>query len=316
MTATGWRRWFRHPAPRPIAAPDRPGAIPTELLRRIRRIEIRVRRLLNTTFLGDYHAVFRGRGMEFSEVREYLPGDDIRAIDWNVTARLGYPYVKQFVEERELTVLLVVDVSASGVFGSGGQSKIEVATEIAALLAFSAIRNNDKVGLVAFTDRVEKFIPPRKGRDHVLQVIRELLYLHPEGRGTDIAPALSYVNQVQRRKGVVFLISDFFTTGYESALRVTNRRHDVIAVTLSDPREHTLPDAGLVTLEDAETGAAVTIDAADPGVRQAYFVRAAELRAQRVGTLAGVGVDRIDVATDRSYVEPLLGFFRARARRN
>ncbi|MSQ26739.1 MAG: DUF58 domain-containing protein [Dehalococcoidia bacterium] len=292
------------------------GVIPPDLLRKIRRIEIRVRRLLNTTFLGDYHSVFRGRGIEFSEVREYFPGDDIRSIDWNVTARMGYPYIKQFVEERELTVILAVDVSASGQYGSTGQSKLEVATEIAALLAFSAIRNNDKVGLLAFTDRVEKFVPPRKGRQHVLRVIRELLYLRPKGRGTDLGPALAYVSRVQRRKCVVFLISDFLTSGYESTLRVAGRRHDVIAVSLTDPRERELPAAGLVTLEDAETGAVTVVDAGDPGVRDAYRRLAVEAEAKRIGVLNSVGIDRVDIVNGRSYVEPLAGFFRSRAKRN
>ena len=300
----------------PAATDERqPDPIPTDLLRKIRRIEIRVRRLLNTVFLGEYHSVFKGRGMEFSEVREYVPGDDIRAIDWNVTARLSYPYVKQFVEERELIVLLVIDVSASGSYGSTGVSKLEVATEVAALLAFSAIRNNDKVGLVAFTDRVEKYIPPRKGRRHVLRVIRELLYLRPQGRGTDITPALAYVNRVQRRKSVVFLISDFLPGGYEATLRVTERRHDVIAVAITDPREHALPDTGLVALEDTESGELVVVDAGDAAIRDEYQRLALEALSRRVGLLQSVGVDRVEVSTGASYVEPLASFFRARSRR-
>ena len=292
-----------------------PGAVPLDLLRKVHRIEIRVRRLLNTTFLGEYHSVFRGQGIEFSEVREYIPGDDIRSIDWNVTARMGYPFVKQFVEERELTVLLVVDVSASGAYGSTGQSKIEVAAEIAALLAFSAIRNNDRVGLVAFTDQVEKYLPPRKGREHVLRVIRELLWVRPRGRGTDIASALAYVNRVQRRRSVVFLISDFLAGGYEATLRVTNRRHDVVAIAITDPREVELPDAALVALEDAETGALVTIDAGNPATRDEYHRLAAEMLRQRDRVFQSVKVDRVDVATDQSYVEPLAEFFKARTRR-
>ena len=293
-----------------------PGAVPLDLLRKVHRIEIRVRRLLNTTFLGEYHSVFRGQGIEFSEVREYIPGDDIRSIDWNVTARMGYPFVKQFVEERELTVLLVVDVSASGAYGSTGQSKIEVAAEIAALLAFSAIRNNDRVGLVAFTDQVEKYLPPRKGREHVLRVIRELLWVRPRGRGTDIASALSYVNRVQRRRSVVFLISDFLASSYESTLRVTNRRHDVVAIAITDPRELTLPDAALVALEDAETGALVTVDTGDPATRAEYHRLAAERLRQRDRILQSVKVDRLEVETNKSYIEPLAAFFKARTRRS
>lgn len=290
-------------------------AVPQELLRKIRRIEIRVRRILNTAFLGEYHSVFRGRGIEFSEVREYVPGDDIRAIDWNVTARLGYPYVKQFVEERELTVLLVVDVSASGNYGSSGPSKREIATEVAALLAFSAIRNNDKVGLVAFSDRVEKYVPPRKGQQHVLRVIRELLFLEPRGRGTRIAEALAYVDRLQKRRSVVFLISDFLSEGYDARLRVTGRRHDVIAIAINDPRERELPAAGLLALEDAETGEMITIDAGDARVREEYRRLAGEVVRQRNSTLEAVKVDRVEVATNGGYVEPLARLFRRRARR-
>lgn len=298
----------------PVAEP-RPAGIPVDLLKKIRRIEIRVRRLLNTTFLGEYHSVFRGQGIEFSEVREYQPGDDVRAIDWNVTARSGFPYIKQFVEERELTVLLVVDVSASGTYGSTGQSKLEVATEVAALLAFSAIRNNDKVGLVAFTDQVEKFVPARKGPQHVLRILRELLYLTPKGRGTDIAEALRYTNHLQRRRSVIFLISDFLTQGYEATLRVTGRRHDVVAIALTDPREESLPEAGLVTLEDAESGSMVVVDTGDPTVRREYHRLALEARVQRKGVLQSLKVDNLEVSTNASYVEPLAGFFKARARR-
>ena len=289
--------------------------IPAELLRKIRSIEIRVRRILNTSFLGEYHSVFRGQGMEFSEVREYQPGDDVRAIDWNVTARMGYPYIKQFVEERELTVLLVVDVSASGDYGSADQSKLEVATEVAALLAFSAIRNNDKVGLVAFSDRVEKFVPARKGQQHVLRIIRELLYTKPHGRGTNIVEALRYANHLQRRRSVIFLLSDFLTEDYEATLRVTGRRHDVVAIMLSDPREEQLPNAGLVTLEDAETGALAVVDTGNPSVRAEYYRLALEARAKRKSTLKSLKVDNLEVSTQSSYVEPLAVFFKSRARR-
>lgn len=296
-----------------ISTEDR--SVPQELLRKIRRIEIRVRRILNTAFLGEYHSVFRGRGMEFSEVREYVPGDDIRAIDWHVTARLGYPYVKQFVEERELTVVLVVDVSASGNYGSSGPSKREVATEVAALLAFSAIRNNDKVGLVAFSDRVEKYVPPRKGRQHVLRVIRELLFLEPHGHGTRIAEALSYVDRLQKRRSVVFLISDFLSEGYDTRLRVTGRRHDVIAIAINDPRERELPPAGLLALEDAETGETITIDAGSARVRNEYQRLADEAVRQRNSILDAVKVDRVEVGTDGGYVQPLARLFKRRARR-
>ena len=218
--------------------------IPREILKQVRRVEIATRGLVNDVFSGEYHSVFKGRGMNFAEVREYQHGDDIRAIDWNVTARTGAPFIKVFDEERELTVMLVVDVSASGDFGSHARMKGEVAVEICAVLAFSATTNNDKVGLIIFSDRIEKFVPPRKGRRHVLRVLRELLYFKPEGRGTDIAGALEYLARVVRRRAVVFVVSDFLGDGYEKALAVAGRRHDTVAIRMSDPREHQLPAGG------------------------------------------------------------------------
>jgi uncharacterized protein (DUF58 family) len=299
------------------AGAQRPAAaVPTELLNKIRRIEIRARRLLNTALLGEYHSVFKGRGMEFSDVREYVPGDDVRAIDWSVTARMNAPFIKQYVEERELTVILAVDVSASGAFGSSGRSKLEVATEIAALLAFSAIRNNDKVGLLAFSDRIEKYLPPRKGRQHVLRVIRELVFVQPEGRGTDISAALAYLGRVQRRRAVVFLISDFYAQNFTATLRVAGRRHDVVALALTDPAELQLPVDGLVRLEDAETGAELVVDAGDQRVRAAYHRLALEARAQRTSALSAVNVDTIEVTTDEPYAKPLYRFFQRRSRRS
>src|SRR5256886_6772805 len=231
-----------------------------EILKKIRTLEIKTKGLVQTAFAGDYHSVFKGRGMNFSDVREYQPGDEIRSIDWNVTARFGSAFVKQFTEERELTVMLVVDVSASGNFGSTTQSKRELAAEVACLLAFSAIRNNDKVGLILFTDRVELFIPPKKGRLHTLRLIREILFFEPKGRGTQPAVALDYLNQVVHRRSVVFLISDFQAPDFARALSVTSRRHDLIAIPIIDPREEDLPDVGLLTLEDAETGEQIKIN--------------------------------------------------------
>jgi uncharacterized protein (DUF58 family) len=298
------------------AATTTEASIPPEILRRIRRIEIRARRLVSNLFLGEYHSVFRGRGLEFSEVREYLPGDDVRTIDWNVTARMGTPYVKKYVEERELTVLLAVDVSASESFGTVAQAKAEVAAEVAALLAFAAVANNDRVGLLTFSDRIEKFIPPRKGSQHVLRVVRELLYARPQGRGTDIAAALSYLVRVARRHSIVFLISDFLDEGFESALRTAAHRHDLIAISLTDPREVSLPPVGLLELEEAETGRRLALDTQDPGVRRSYALAAARTREQRQHLLRSVGVDEVPIATDRPYVEPLMAFFQARARRS
>lgn len=290
-------------------------AIPPELLKRIRGIEIRSRRLVNSVFLGEYHAVFRGRGIEFAEVREYELGDDVRAIDWNVTARMGAPYIKKYVEERELTVILALDVSASEAFGSAGRTKREVAAEVGALLALAAIRNNDKVGLIAFSDRIERFVPPHKGRQHALRVIRELLYLRPQSRGTSIAGALEFMRRVLPRRSVIFLLSDFQDSGYETALRVLARRHDITAVTLSDPRELTLPAVGMIEVEDAETGVHVLVDTSDRRVRELYAVRAAGLREERRRILTSTAVDRIELSTDASYVEPLIAYFRRRAGR-
>lgn len=290
-------------------------AIPADLLKRIRRIEIRTRRLVNSLFLGEYHAVFRGRGIEFADVREYEPGDDVRAIDWNVTARMGAPYVKKYVEERELTVMLLVDVSASEAFGSASQTKRELAAEVGALLAFSAIRANDKVGLIAFTDRIERFVPPKKGARHVLRVIRELLFLAPQGRGTSIRASAEFLGRVQARRGVVFLISDFQDSGYESILRSTARRHDLTAITITDPRELELPAAGLVEIEDAETGDHALFDTSNRRVRAAYTARAIAARDDRRRLLAGLGIDRVELTTGASYVEPLAAYFRRRAGR-
>lgn len=296
------------------AATEQP-PIPPELLQKIRRIEIRARRLVANLFLGEYHSVFRGRGLEFSEVREYQPGDDVRSIDWNVTARMGTPYVKKYVEERELTVLLVVDVSASETFGTGAQTKGEVAAEVAALLAFAAVANNDRIGLLTFSDRIEKFVPPRKGSQHVLRIVRELLYARPQGRGTDIAGALAYLTRVARRRSIIFLISDFLDRGFEGALRVAVQRHDLVAISLTDPRELSLPPLGLLELEDAETGQPLLLDTEDRETRRQYALAAAQRRDERQQLLRSMAVDEVAIATDRSYVQPLMAFFQARARR-
>ena len=289
--------------------------IPREILNQVRRIEISTRGLVNEVFSGEYHSVFKGRGMNFAEVREYQYGDDIRSIDWNVTARNGSPFVKIFEEERELTVMLVVDVSASGDFGSRERLKGEVAVEICALLAFSAIKNNDKVGLIIFSDRIEKFVPPRKGRRHVLRVLRELLYHRPEGRGTDITGALEYLTHVQRKKAVTFLVSDFRDSGFDKALAVAGRRHDLIAVRLGDARERELPPLGYVDLEDPETGERVVVNTSNPQFRMAYATRVANERSELDRSLRKSKVDVIDIETGEPYVRPLMRFFQDRARR-
>ncbi len=294
---------------------NRGRALPAEMMQRIRRIEIRARRLVANVFLGEYHSVFRGRGIEFSEVRQYEPGDDVRAIDWNVTARMGAPYIKQYIEERELCVMLVVDVSASSAFTTSAMTKRELAAEVAATLAFAAVANGDRVGLIAFSDRIELFLPPGKDRRHVLRIIRELLYLDPQGRGTDIAMALSYLARVTRRRSIVFLLSDFFDGGYEPQLRAAAIRHEVVALSLADPREESLPDVGLLEAADAETGARVLIDTSDAGVRATYAERARDMRDRRRKSFAAAGVEEVALRTDRPYVGPLLRAFRPRVRR-
>jgi uncharacterized protein (DUF58 family) len=289
--------------------------IPREILKKVRRIEISTRGLVNEVFSGEYHSVFKGRGMNFAEVREYQYGDDIRNIDWNVTARSGSPFVKVFEEERELTVMLVVDVSASGDFGTRERMKGEVAVEICALLAFSAIKNNDKVGLVIFSDHVEKFVPPRKGRRHVLRVLRELLYHEPRGRATDITVALEYLTHVQRKRAVTFLVSDFRDEGFDRAIAVVGRRHDLIAVRLGDARERSLPPLGLLDLEDPETGMRVVVDTSDERFRSAFHELEARRRDGLDRVLRRSKVDVIDIETGEPYVKPLMRFFQDRARR-
>ena len=289
--------------------------IPRDILKQVRRVEIATRGLVNEVFSGEYHSVFKGRGMNFAEVRAYQHGDDIRSIDWNVTARTGTPFVKVFDEERELTVMLVVDVSASGDFGSRSRMKGEVAVEICAVLAFSAITNNDKVGLIIFSDRIEKFVPPRKGRRHGLRVLRELLYFQPEGRGTDVAGALGYLARVVRRRAVVFVVSDFFDTGYQKALAVAGRRHDTVVIRMGDPRERELPAVGYIELEDAETGEQLTVNVSDPAFREAFDHDVTETRTTLEREFRKTGIDVIEISTDLAYADRLMRFFRQRAKR-
>ena len=289
--------------------------VTSEILKRVRRIEITTRGLVNEVFSGEYHSVFQGRGMNFAEVREYQYGDDIRSIDWNVTARTGTPFVKVFEEERELTVMLAVDVSASGNFGTRVRMKGDMAVEICALLAFSAIKNNDKVGLILFSDRIEKFVPPRKGRRHVLRVLRELLYHRPDRSGTDIRMALEYLTRVTRRRAVVFLVSDFLAGGFGRALTIAGRRHDTIAVRVRDRRETELPPIGLVEFEDAETGERFVANTSDRSFREAFERDRAAAEEELERTLRQGKVDLIDVRVDRPYVRPLMRFFKERERR-
>ena len=289
--------------------------LPKEVIRKIRRIQITTSRLVNESLAGEYHSVFKGRGMEFDEVRAYQHGDDIRTIDWNVTSRTGHPYVKRYVEERELTVMLLIDASASGLFGSSGKVKGEVAAEISALLAFSAIKNNDRVGAMLFTDRIEKFIPARRGSTHVLRVIREVLYHKPEGRGTSVQKALEHLNLVVRKRAVVFLISDLLDQGFEQPLKVANRRHDVVILQIVDPREQELPDVGIVELRDAETGEIVEVDTGIRQVRQAYAANWARDRERLTKLFQSQRMDHVLIDVARPYDMPLVRFFEERARK-
>jgi uncharacterized protein (DUF58 family) len=289
--------------------------LPKEVIRKIRRIEIRTKRLVNDVFSGEYHSIFKGRGMEFMEVREYLPGDDIRIIDWNVTARYGYPFVKKFKEERELTVIFLVDASSSGQFGTEGRLKEEIAAELCSVLAYSAAKNNDKVGMVIFTDKIEKYIPPKKGRYHVLRLIREVLYFKPENKGTDINLALEFLGRVIKRRAIVFLVSDFLSGEFDKLLRIANKKHDVIAIRITDPRELELPDVGFLELEDAETGEQILIDTTDPAVRKSFSDSACRDRSILDRTFRSMDLDNVQILTDKPYIEPLMGFFKLRAKR-
>lgn len=289
--------------------------IPHDVLRKVRQIEIRTRHLVADLFGGEYHSVFKGRGMEFAEVREYIPGDDVRSIDWNVTARMGHPFVKRFQEERELTVLLLVDQSASGRFGTRTRFKSELAAEVGALIALSAVHNNDKVGLISFTDEVERYVPPAKGRQHVLRVVREILYAEAKGNGTDLASALDHLSRAQKRRAVVFLLSDFIGTGYERSLRVASRRHDLIALRLRDEREDHLPEVGVVALTDLETGKEMLVDTSDPEVRRRFAEHNARHQARFTQTVQRARVDAVDLWTGQDVVAPLAAFFKQRMRR-
>jgi uncharacterized protein (DUF58 family) len=289
--------------------------LPKETARKIKRIQITTNRLVNESLAGEYHSVFKGRGMEFDEVREYQHGDDVRTIDWNVTSRAGRPFVKRYVEERELTVLLLVDTSASGAFGSVDKLKSEIAAEISALLAFSAIKNNDRVGAILFTDCVEKFIPPRRGSTHVLRVIREVLFHKPQRMGTSIQKAFEHLNLVIHKRAVVFLISDLLDQGFEQSLKVANRKHDIVILQIMDHREKELPEAGILEIRDAETGEVVCVDTSLPWVRDTYRENWNRNQARLAKLFESHRMDHITIETDKSYDVPLVRFFKERAKR-
>ena len=289
--------------------------IPREILKKLRKIEIHTARLANDQLAGGYHSVFKGRGMTFSEVRGYQPGDDVRFIDWNVSARMNDVYVKVFTEEREMTVMLLVDLSASERFGTTGKPKVETVAEVAALLAFSAIKNNDRVGLILFTDHVERYVPPKKGKGHVMRVVAEILNAKPEGKGTDLSAPIEMLGSVAKRRCVAFLVSDFIGDGYEKALRVATRKHDIIPVTVTDPKEETLPDIGLTVIEDFETGALFEVDTSDKHVRAAYANMIAKERSRREQLFRKLDIDHVTIRTHEGYVKPIVNLFRARQRR-
>jgi uncharacterized protein (DUF58 family) len=289
--------------------------IPREILKKLRKIEIHTARLANDQLAGGYHSVFKGRGMAFSEVRQYQPGDDVRFIDWNVSARMNDTYVKMFTEEREMTVMLLVDLSASQRFGSVTKPKIETVAEVSALLAFSAIKNNDRVGLIMFTDRVERFVPPKKGKGHVMRVVAEILNAKPKGQGTDLECALDLLGGVARRRSVAFLVSDFIAGGYERSLKVAARKHDLIPLNIVDPREEELADIGIALVEDLETGDILEVDTGDARVRQAYASNIAKEKQRREQLFRRLRVDHITVRTNEGYVQPIADLFRARQRR-
>ena len=286
-----------------------------EVLKKVRQLEIKTRGIVKEIFSGEYHSVFKGRGIEFAEVREYIPGDDIRSVDWNVTARMNHPYVKLFEEESELTLMMLCDFSSSGYFGSVMQLKIEVAIEVAALLAFSAIKNHDKVGLLLFTDSIENYVPPKKGKTHVLRILRELISFQPERSGTNIKEALEYFSRVQSRRSIAFLISDFWDRGYEDDLRIVGRKHDLIALILRDPREEDIPPVGLLKLQDSETGGEYWLDTYDRAVRNQVSEIVASKRRDLDNLFKSCNVDQVELRVDQDYIVPLSRFFRMRARR-
>jgi len=286
-----------------------------ELFKKVRKIEIKTRGLSNQIFSGEYHSVFKGRGMAFSEVREYQYGDDIRNIDWNVTARFNHPFVKIYEEERELTVMLLIDVSGSGFFGTRGQLKQELITEIAAVLSFSAINNNDKVGVIFFSDRIEKFIPPKKGTSHILRIIRELIDFHAESKGTNISEALRYLTNVIKKRSTAFIISDFMDDDFDKALQIANHKHDLIAIRVTDERELEIPNVGLVKMQDAETGKTRWVDTGNKGVRD-HFARTARHKTAELDTrLNRYGIDMARVYTGKDYVKPMINLFKKREAR-
>ncbi len=315
MRTASWRGHATSAPGQALLTPRPQTGVPSDILRQVKLLELRTRGLVNSLFSGEYRSVFKGQGMEFAEVREYQQGDEVRSIDWNVTARMGRPYVKRYIEERELTVMLAVDLSGSERFGTRVRFKSELASELAAVLAMSAIRNNDRVGTLLFTEKVEHVVPPRKGRKHALRLMRDLLAFTPEGKGTDVAGATDYLNKMLAHKAIIFVVSDFMAQDIERPLKLLAQRHDVVAVTVEDPSEIELPDIGLARLIDPETGETIDVDTSDPKVREAYDWNVNDERERRKHLLRRLAIDEVLVRTDGSIVEPLFRFFRARETR-
>ncbi len=300
----------------PELAPEQDKNLSPELLQRIKAIQVKTNYLVNDIMAGEYVSAFKGRGMEFSEVREYQPGDDVRLIDWNVTARMNQPFIKEFKEERELTLMLLVDVSSSGGFGSAEKLKNEVSAEIASILAFAAIKNNDKIGLIVFSDKIEHTIPPKKGKAHIWNIIRTILNFKPEGKGTNLSLSLEYLLNIQKRKATAFLISDFQDDDYETTLKLAKQRHDLVAISITDPREETLPDVGLIQLEDAESGETLLVDTSDNEMTEQYTKQFQEKRRKRKDYFHSTGIDTIEIHTNRSLTEPIIRYFKMREKKH
>jgi uncharacterized protein (DUF58 family) len=309
------RDWFQDPVP----APEQDKNLSPELLHRIKAIQVKTNYLVNDIMAGEYVSAFKGRGMEFSEVREYQPGDDVRLIDWNVTARMDQPFIKEFKEERELTLMLLVDVSSSGEFGSAGKLKNEVSAEIASILAFVAIKNNDKIGLIVFSDKIEHTIPPKKGKAHIWNIIRTILNFKPEGKGTNLSLPLEYLLNIQKRKATTFLISDFQNNkddNYETKLKLAKQKHDLVAISITDQREETLPNVGLIQLEDAESGETLVVDTSDNAMTRQYARQFQEKREKRKTYFHSIGIDTIEIHTNRSLTEPIIRYFKMREKKH
>lgn len=307
-----FRDWFQVP----VSEPEQDNSLSPELMQRIKAIQVKTNYLVNDIMAGEYVSAFKGRGMEFSEVREYQPGDDVRLIDWNVTARMNQPFIKEFKEERELTLMLLVDVSSSGGFGSDKKFKNEVSAEIASILAFAAIKNNDKIGLIVFSDKIEHSIPPKKGKAHIWNIIRTILNFKPEGKGTNLSLPLEYLLNIQKRKTTAFLISDFQAEDYETTLRQAKQKHDLVAISITDPREETLPDVGLIELEDAESGETLLIDTHDKEMTAQFAKQFQQKREKRKNYFSSIGIDTIEIYTNRSLTDPIIRYFKMREKKH